>query len=444
MTVIVVGAGIAGLMAARELSGAGVETIVLEARERIGGRIHTLHDPRIAAPIELGAEFVHGDPPEILKLAKSAGLDIVQTAGNSWFLNSDGFLAPSGDEPPGSEDELWKIGESYVRSGKPDISLNEFLRLPETERVPAEEKEWTKRFVSGFHAAEPEKAGMYGLIETQMAEESINGISSHRLPQAYSQLVDFLEGESRAHSAKLFLDNIVNSVDWAGNPIRVSTRNAEGKEFQYEGSAVIITIPVGVLKSDPNGPGYVNFSPKIDEKRPILSTIEMGYARRVTLAFKEKWWSDALNKLDPSKSRLGFLFGQNVPVSVWWTNEPSDAPMMTGWVGGPKSIEMESLTDDQFIDIAVTSLSRIFRSGESLIESHLIGGFTYDWKADPFSNGAYTYMGVGGGDAPQLLAEPINRRLYFAGEATSMGHWGTVHGAIASGLRVAREILETI
>jgi len=444
MEVIIIGAGISGLAAARELSKAGVETIVLEARDRIGGRIHTIHDERVGIPIELGAEFVHGDPPEILDLAKEAGLGVVKTLGKSWFLNQRGELAPSGDEPPGSDDELWNIARSYIDEHKPDISLAEFLGLPITAAVSDGEKEWVKRFVSGFHAAEPAKVGIYGLIETQDAEESINGITSHRIREGYSRLADFLQLSSQQSGAKFFFDNVVTSIDWDNRPVRVRARSVDGQNFFYEGSAAIVTLPVGVLKRSMGSENHVNFSPEIDQKRSILDRIEMGCARRVTLAFKEKWWIESLSTIDRSKADLGFLFGQNVPISVWWADEPSNAATLTGWIGGPKAIEMEKLEDEQFIDIAVTSLSRIFGVGESALESHLIEGFTYDWHGDPFSCGAYTYMGVGGADAPSRLAEPLSGRLYFAGEATSNGHWGTVHGAIASGLRAAREILETL
>jgi monoamine oxidase len=137
------------------------------------------------------------------------------------------------------------------------------------------------------------------------------------------------------------------------------------------------------------------------------------------------------------------LFGQNIPISVWWTGEPSGAALLTGWVGGPKAIELEKLDDENFTDLAITSLSRIFGVGESLLESELIKGFTYDWQTDPFSGGAYTYMGIGGASAAEKLAEPLSNRLYFAGEATSEGHWGTVHGAIASGINAAREFLSS-
>ena len=441
MSAIVIGAGISGLAAAAELSAAGMETIVLEGRDRIGGRIHTIYDDRFAAPIELGAEFVHGTPPEILGLAKSAGLLIAKTRGNSWYRKENSDLSLAEDDPPGSNDRLWDIADSYIRSDKPDISFEDFLHLPQAGGVSDREKEWAKRFVSGFHAAEPQKVGIYGLVKTQNAEASVNGMISQRISQGYSQLCRFLEVESKSDGAKLLLNNLVTSVEGAESPVRIRAKSPDGDDFFYEASAAIVTLPVGVLKNTPDSPYYLKFIPEIEVKRSLLDRIHMGCARRVSLVFEEKWWMDELKKVDASKSELGFLFGQNVPVSVWWANEPSESAVLTGWVGGPKAVEMEMLGDAQFVDLAITSLKRIFGKGESMLEAQLIDGFTHDWRKDPFSGGAYTYTGVGGASAPCRLADPLENRLYFAGEATSDGHWGTVHGAIESGIRAAREVL---
>ena len=216
MTVIVIGAGAAGLTAARELAGAGVDTIVLEARDRVGGRIHTVYDESVGAPVELGAEFVHGNPPELRALAALAGLEVIETAGNSWYLNSVGDLAPSGDEAPGSGDGLWAVARSYTDLHKPDISFDAFLRIPETAAIPDHEKAWAKRFISGFHAAEPQKVGIYGLVETQEAEQSIDGVVSHRLPKGYFQLVNFLKKQyilrrhEILHNIKILKNNPLN------------------------------------------------------------------------------------------------------------------------------------------------------------------------------------------------------------------------------------------
>ena len=155
--------------------------------------------------------------------------------------------------------------------------------------------------------------------------------------------------------------------------------------------------------------------------------------------FKKKWWNDQLDNKGPT---LGFLMAQDVPLPVWWSSEPMKEPILTGWTGGLNAMELAKLGNEAVIDAAVDSLSRIFRLDRSDIENEIVAVHTYDWLHDPFTLGAYTYPGVGGVDAQRDLAASIEDTLYFAGEATSYeGHWGTVHGAIASGIRAAREVI---
>src|ERR1041385_144441 len=140
MEVIVMGAGIAGLAAADALSKAGIKTTVLEARDRIGGRIHTLYDPTTGAPIELGAEFVHGCPPEIFDTADKAGLEIVETGGSFWYSTADGHFRQNEDEPPGSEESVWDRIEKWAETSDRDISFDAFLVGPDGSKIAGEER----------------------------------------------------------------------------------------------------------------------------------------------------------------------------------------------------------------------------------------------------------------------------------------------------------------
>jgi monoamine oxidase len=443
MEVIIIGAGIAGLAAADQLTRAGIKPTVVEARDRIGGRIFTMYDSRVPAPIELGAEFVHGRPSTIFDLANNEGLKIVETGGNSWKLNDKGDLIPIGDEPPGSSNDIWNRADSFVSSRRPDASFEHFLRIPETEDVPNREKEWTRRFVEGFHAAELDKIGLYGLVKTQKADEAIGGETAYRITAGYSALADALYEKSQAAGAKYLLNYTVRSIKWSGKPVEVQTSRPDTSDRILSVDAVMVTVPVSVLKAQPDADSHIKFDPDISGKRPILEKIEMGSARRIILTFSEKWWMPILEKTDGRRSRLGFLFAQDVPISVWWTNEPSDAAMLVGWVGGKKARELSEFTDEQLTDLAVSSLNKIFKTGESFITGKLVGAFGHDWDHDPFSIGAYTYLGVCGVDTPMKLSESLDHKLYFAGEATDLeGQWGTVHGALASGQRAAREIID--
>jgi glycine/D-amino acid oxidase-like deaminating enzyme len=218
--VIIIGAGISGLAAADELSRAGIIPTVIEARDRVGGRIFTVNDDRLASPIELGAEFVHGRPHQIFDLAKRFGLEIMETGGNSWKLNDKGELTPVGDEPPGSHSDLWERADNYVANKGPDVSFERFLDMPITADVPEGEKEWTRRFVAGFHAANLDKAGICGLVKTQNADESIDGETAHRLPKGYTALANALYETSQAAGAKYLFNKIVKSIDWNGTASR--------------------------------------------------------------------------------------------------------------------------------------------------------------------------------------------------------------------------------
>ena len=441
MDVIIIGAGMAGLAAARELSENGIKPIVLEARNRIGGRVFTEFTGSSSTPVELGAEFVHGRPVETFSIAKEAGVKIVQTAGNSWYLNENRELVPAGDEPPGNDDETWNLISKYAK-GHDDESFESFLS--ESSDISIGEKEWLRRFVAGFHAAEFDKAGIKGLVKTEEAEKAIDGDRAFRLPNGYVILAEDLKGKAEQNGVKLLLNQQVTAVQWENANVFISTNTPEGPNA-YRASKLIITLPVGVLKSPPESASYVRFVPELFEKQLALEKIEMGAANRIVLAFKSKWWIDHLAKVDRKRSELGFLFAQHVPIAVWWSSEPLDGALLTGWAGGKKAIELSKLGARAFETIAVESLAEIFRVGVPYIEQQLISAHYHNWEMDPFSCGAYTYLGVGGVDAPAELAKSIQNTLYFAGEATNYdGHWGTVHGAIASGKRAAREIIKAL
>ena len=436
--VIVIGAGIAGLAAANELAKAGVKTIVIEARDRVGGRIYTIHDEKAHTPIELGAEFVHGMPPEIFQTAKAAGIEIVQTAGN-FYLARSGRLFPADHESPAGEEDIWDKIEIYSKQNPLDISLDAFLRLPENASFGPEGLDSLKRFVAGFHAADIDKVGIKGLVKTTEAEESIGGLRGYRIPSGYDRLAEYFYKSALASGARFLFNSRVKSINWGGRAVNVSIEGG----IKIGGREAIVTLPVGVLKSAPESTSYVLFEPELSSKADALSKIEMGDARRVTFAFKQKWWNERLASSDDTNTAiLGFLMAQGVTIPVWWSSEPMEAPLLTGWTGGRNAIELASLGNDAVIDQAIDSLSKIFQIDRAQIENEIISVHTYDWLHDPFTLGSYTYPGVGGVDAQRDLSASIENTLYFAGEATSYeGHWGTVHGAIASGLRAAREVI---
>jgi len=444
MEVIVIGAGIAGLAAAHELTQAGIKPLVFEARDRIGGRIHTLKDKNDAIPIELGAEFVHGRPHEIFDLGRSANIEIVETQGKFLYLTKDRRLVPVGDEPPGSDENIWSKIEQYADDHDQDISLEQYLNLPESDSISPKDRESLTRFVSGFHAAETDKVGIRGLVKTSKAEEAIEGDHAFRIPVGYNHLVEYLFNEAARSGATFLLNSPVTSIEWRSGSASVTVENNNCPKA-VKASAAIVTLPLGVLKTPPGASGYVRFDPELELKKRVFDKIHMGAARRIIFAFRSKWWNELLKQLKSDAEPLGFLFAGDVPISVWWSSEPFQYPLLTGWAGGKKALRLAKLSDLETIEIGINSLAQIFNIPRSSIEAEITSADTYNWQTDIYSLGAYSYPGIGGADAPEQLAASIENTLYFAGEATSIdGHWGTVHGALASGVRAAREVLERL
>jgi monoamine oxidase len=157
----------------------------------------------------------------------------------------------------------------------------------------------------------------------------------------------------------------------------------------------------------------------------------MGQVAKVLLRFREPFWGD-----------FTFIHAPAESLPTWWSQFPVRAPLLAGWAGGTRAETLSLESDDALLDHALESLCHIFRESKPVLEQSLAEFYTHNWHRDPFSAGAYSYIPVGGLDAESELARPLDDTLFFAGEATnSDGHFGTVHGAIATGLRAARQII---
>jgi monoamine oxidase len=409
--VIVVGAGIAGLAAARRLVEGGCSVILLEARERVGGRLLTVRSPLASLPVELGAEFVHGRPPELLELIREAGLTVFEREGE--LVCHDGTRLSDCDlgESFGVLDEL---------PVEPDMTFAEFLaqaELPEAVAAGA------KSYVEGFNAADANSIGTAALRKQQEAEEAIDGDTSFRVLEGYDRVAEFVLERFLGAGGRLHRKTAVTGIDWAAAAVRVTTANPEVPELRAR--RIVIAVPLGVLQA-----GSLVIRPAV----PCLSAIErmaMGMARRLTLVFRKRFW-------DGVAPRMSFLLTQERPLPTWWTSFPNESPALTGWVGGPRALAAPA--GDALREAALASLSKIF--GRDDLRSLLVSAHAHDWQSDPFSLGAYSYAPKGAVTASEEMARPVEDTLYFAGEHTdTTGHWGTVHAALRSGLRAASEIL---
>jgi monoamine oxidase len=143
--------------------------------------------------------------------------------------------------------------------------------------------------------------------------------------------------------------------------------------------------------------------------------------------------------------RLSFVLSDDPVMPTWWTSYPVLAPVLTGWVGGPRAARLGGESDAGLAEQALAALARVLHVPRVELDARLVDWHVHNWTADPFSRGAYSYVRVGGLEAPARLAQPVQRTLYFSGEATDdHGHTGTVHAALAAGQRAARALIAQI
>ncbi len=437
--VVIVGAGAAGLAAAQALTSAGRRVTILEARDRIGGRIFTLPAGSPGVAIELGAEFVHGRPPEIFKIAGPAGLKLDELQGQFWYAQN-GKLGP--DEFPSERSPVF---ERMAKYQGPDISFRRFLD-EHCADLPAEAKLWATAYVEGFHAADAELISLQAIVAGEKAEEEIEGDRQFRLPHGYQDLIAAMRRAIDPALSQLRLNHVVQSVRWQPGRVEIETASPQGEPLpMFIAPSVVITLPLSILQLPPSSPGAVHFIPTLDAKQAALSQLAMGTAVHVSLVFREAFWHQAaFAGSSGTLADMQFLFSENPLFPTWWSKLPSQAPVLVGWSAGPRAQQFCGQPASVVTGKAVEALAAILGMTAERASSLLQAAYVHDWQADPFSRGAYSYVLAGGAEQAQReLAAPLADTLFFAGEATnSQGHHATVHGAIASGYRGAAELLK--
>ena len=421
--VVVVGAGVAGLAAARELARAGVHARVLEARDRIGGRILTKRLPDLPVPIELGAEFVHGSAPEIWDVIRSAGLETLEVP-ERHDLVRDGGLTPAPPlEPPLAA--LIDRAESVAS----DRSVAEVLR---TLTCTPDEAALLRGYVEGFHAIDAERGSAMVFARVEQGQGS-GATAASRLPGGYDGIVRHLAAEV----VGIQLDCPVERIRWSPGAV---TLDAGGKALTSVRAAVV-TVPAAVLAAA-SGP---RFDPPLpDAKIEALGLIAAGQAVRVILQFRRRWWEKAPGA-GRSADPVSFIHLPGAPIPVWWTQAPADTPRLVGWAGGPAAVRLSGLRAAEVFETALATLAAAFAFDRDDLRTQLVDAWTHDWSADPWALATYSYPVVGGAEAPGELARPVEETLFFAGEATHAGgEHASVHGAIATGFRAAREVLTSL
>lgn len=435
--VAIIGAGAAGLAAARSLVDSGFDVVVLEARDRIGGRIYTLRDPETHLPIELGAEFIHGAAPEVEKISREAKLTTIEVDGCRWQAN-EGVFKPA--------EEYWEKLDRVMRKldakRTPDRSFAEFIATRPGGRRLALERRLAQQFVEGFHAADLELVGERALADAGSPGDDVREKRIGRVLDGYDRIIEHLAmplGDSIRRSA------IVARVRWAPGNVVIESRHPDGRARPaLSARAAVVAIPVSVLQASPGEAGAIEFDPELRGKREPLSRIHMGSVVRVTLRLSERFWaSDWFAKHAGTQALdvLTFLHTNDDDFPIWWTKHPARVPMLVAWRGGLGAKRLSALASEEIQEVAIASLARQSGLSRVRVRNMVEGAWLHDWEHDPFSRGAYSYQGINGVDAPRELSRSLRSTLFFAGEAADAdGRTGTVHGAIASGQHAAGEV----
>jgi monoamine oxidase len=189
----------------------------------------------------------------------------------------------------------------------------------------------------------------------------------------------------------------------------------------------------------------VQFHPALDDHADAARQLAMGHVVKLILRFRERIWEHdnlPITTTSMEPRQVSFISGRGAALPTWWTAYPAIVAQLTGWAGGPPAAALVNQPEHVIKDYALDALAVVLGLPRPRIEAALVGIHTHNWHADPFARGAYSYITVNGMDAVRMLAAPIERTLFFAGEATNTdGQTGTVHGAIVTGRRAAREIL---
>ncbi|WP_020397170.1 flavin monoamine oxidase family protein [Thiolinea disciformis] len=416
--VIVIGAGIAGLAAARALAEKGIAVTILEGRERIGGRIYTSHTwPDI--PLDLGASWIHGQHKNpITDLAKAAQAQRVVTSYDSAALYIDPRLSKLGVKSA-NEAAIAKLVTQALNQAnqlEQDISVKAAVDRVLTKPVsPSYQAQLDFYLNSKF---EQEYSGSIATLSAQTMEDgkSFTGTDALFL-QGYEQITNYL-----AQGLNIQLGQTVTKVAYGAKGVSVTTQHQT-----HTADYAIITVPLGVLKRN-----TIQFSPVLSRDKQIaIQRLGMGLLNKTYLRFPKVFWPKNIDwheYLSPDKGRW----------VEWVSFAKIGAPVLLGFHAADTARTVENWTDQALVADAMKVLKTMF--GNNIPQP--VGAQITRWAKDPFAYGSYSFNAVGSTlQDRKNLAKPSGR-LFWAGEATSSSYQGTVHGAYLSGVEAAKALLK--
>ncbi|BAQ60798.1 amine oxidase [Geminocystis sp. NIES-3708] len=417
--VIIIGAGIAGLSAARSLQNKGFEVVLLEGRNRIGGRLWTSRKWK-DAPVDMGASWIHGkEGNPITQLAKSANAKLFPTTYNNGIIyDTNGKVITKARENKLDklQSKLEKIIIEIQNNYSQPISLQQALEkelnwqnLSKIDRIDLQYL--LNTIIEHEYAADTSKLSAQYFDE----EKEFDG-NDLLFVNGYNVITDYL-----AKGLNIKLNHLVQEIRYDSQGVNIKTNQGN-----FTANAVIVTLPLGVLQKN-----IVKFSPSLPtNKIKAINSLGMGILNKLYLRFPSRFWTknyDWIEHISPKKGQW----------SEWVNLESAlKIPILLGFNAGKFGNEIEFWKDEKIVEDAMKTLRSIFGNSIPNPQDYQLTR----WNSDPFTFGSYSYYATGSTPKHRReLAKPIGKRVYFAGEATSLDYPATAHGAYLSGLRVAKE-----
>ena len=419
--VVVLGAGMAGLIAARMLARSGKRVLVLEAASRVGGRVWTVPGMVGALPSELGAEFVHGSPEPTLRLAREAGVELLPLSARQ--VSKDGAIFRPMADPWGAFAEVL----ARVQPQDEDMNARVFL---EQNVVEPRTQELVRQLVEGFEAAPLGEVSIRSLFSD--VQSLATDDSQYRVRGGYGKLVDFCLDELLEAGVEVRSQSQVTRIKWQiQGPVELSVAGASS---EVQARACLVTAPLSVLQD----PESIRFEPAVRSWAAPLAQLGMGHATRVMLQFRRDFAEHAA-------PRDAFIHQPSTLFETFWAVENQSFVQWTAWAGGPKAHELARESSEQRKHLALASLAGLLGLPEPTLRAALVCPIQHhDFSNDSHIRGAYSFCRPGGVAAAKALSAPVGGALFLAGEATCHDYPGTVAGAIASGERAAQQVLSVL
>jgi monoamine oxidase len=421
--VIIIGGGAAGLMAAKLLSEAGKNILLLEARDRLGGRIHCIDNFSFLA--QGGAEFIHGNLQTTLDLLKEAGIKKEKLKGNfcrvvkgKWTTNEN--IVPH-----------WELLIKKLNACSENISVDDFLIKNFNAKKYEKLRNRFKKYVQGYDAADTKYASLLAIKKEMKHEDE----SQYRPGPGYHALVNYLKQICRAHNVVIKTNEAVTKIS-ADNNIEVVTTSGK-----YTGEKVILAVPLGVLQSNKNSRSFISLPPYLNAYTKMLKQIGNGSVIKFLLEFDKAFWLDKDFLKTRNIAPPLYIF-TDAKIATWWTQYPSKTPLLTGWIGGPPAFEMKDYSERRFKNLLIESLASVFFLPKPEIEKRLINYKVMNWSKEPYILGGYSYATLQTEKARQFLNQPCENTFYYAGEYLPENSSSTVDAALQSGIQAASQILK--